>query len=132
MTKIKKIISFYFWLLSAVPAAALAQTTCTGGNCVQQGLTGSGLLNLFGGGGLTAARDVPSLIVLIIQLLLFLAAGVAVLFIIIGGFWYITASGNEEQAEKGRKALVNAIIGVIVIVLSYTIVTVISNTVLGY
>src|SRR4051812_8481916 len=33
------------------------------------------------------------------------AGGIAVVFIIIGGYLYITAAGNEEQAEKGRKTL---------------------------
>lgn len=55
------------------------------------------------------------------------AGAIAVLFVIIGGFWYITSAGNEEQAEKGQKTVTNAIIGVIVVVLSYVIITVIAN-----
>jgi hypothetical protein len=45
--------------------------------------------------------------------------------LIVGGFWYITSAGNEEQAEKGKTAITNAIIGVIVVLLSYAVVTVI-------
>ena len=45
----------------------------------------------------------------------------------IGGFWYITSAGNEETAEKGRATAINAIIGIIIIILSYVIISVVSN-----
>jgi len=53
---------------------------------------------------------------------------IAVAFIIYGGFRYITSAGNEEVAESGKKTLTNAIIGLIIVIFSYTIVTVIINT----
>lgn len=52
---------------------------------------------------------------------------VAVAFLIYGGFLYITSGGNEEQAESGKKVIQNSIIGIIIIILSYAIVTVIIN-----
>ncbi|OGE80492.1 MAG: hypothetical protein A2660_01370 [Candidatus Doudnabacteria bacterium RIFCSPHIGHO2_01_FULL_45_18] len=67
----------------------------------------------------------------IIQLLLAFAGIVAVLYLIIGGFRYITAAGNEETAEQAKKTIQNSIIGLIVILLSYVIVTVIVNAALG-
>ena len=66
-------------------------------------------------------------IIVIIQWLLGVAGIVAVLFIIIGGFQYITSAGNEELAEHGKKNITNAIIGLVVIILSYIIVTVVIN-----
>lgn len=60
------------------------------------------------------------------QILLF-AGVLAVLFVIIGGFQYITAGVNQELAETGKKTLTNAIIGLVIIILSYAIVTVINN-----
>lgn len=80
-------------------------------------------------GSICKAQDLPSLLVTVINILLSLAGAIAVVFIIIGGFWYVTSAGNEEQAEKGRKALINSIIGVVIIILSYAIVTVIGNLV---
>lgn len=53
---------------------------------------------------------------------------IAVLFVIIGGFQYIMSGADEEMAEKGKKTLKNAIIGVAIIVLSWVIVTVIAKT----
>ena len=46
---------------------------------------------------------------------------IAVLMIIIGGFKYITAAGNDEQATQAKTTLQWAVIGVIVIILAYVI-----------
>lgn len=73
--------------------------------------------------------SVTGLITTVINWLLALAGLVAVLFLIIGGFWYITSAGNEETAEKGKNTVINALIGIVIIVLSYVIVQVIANLV---
>ncbi len=52
---------------------------------------------------------------------------IAVVFLIYGGFRYITSAGNEESAEAAKKIISNSIIGLIVIIMSYIIVTVIIN-----
>jgi hypothetical protein len=82
-----------------------------------------------GNRGLAGTNSIFAVIALVIRVLLILAGALAVLFIIIGGFWYLTSAGNEEQAAKGRKAITYAIIGLVVIVLSYTIVAVVIKTV---
>lgn len=64
------------------------------------------------------------------NILLPLAGLVAVLFIIIGGYRYIVSAGSEEQAEAGKKTLTNAVIGLVIIILSYVIVTVVATTLL--
>ena len=51
--------------------------------------------------------------------------------IIIGGYWYLTSAGNAETAEKGKTAVVNAIIGIVIILMSYAIIAVIGNTIIG-
>jgi|SRR3989344_2473262 len=71
--------------------------------------------------------SLSGLIMRIINIALGVAGLVAVLFLIIGGFRYITAAGNEETAEQAKKIIINAIIGVVVIILSFVIVRVISN-----
>ncbi len=40
----------------------------------------------------------------------------------------MTSSGNEEQAEKGQKTLLNAVIGLVLIVMAYVIVNIVVNT----
>lgn len=78
-----------------------------------------------------ADANTKDLVIRIINILLSVAGLIAVLFIIIGGFQYITSGGNEELAERGKKNLQNAIIGVVIIILSFVIVRVISNTLSG-
>ena len=73
--------------------------------------------------------SVNSLIHTVINWALGIAFGVAVLFLIIGGFWYITSAGNEETAEKGKGTVINAIIGIVIIILSYVIINVVSGLV---
>ncbi len=71
------------------------------------------------------------LLLYIVEGLLGLVGILSVAFIVIGGFQYITSAGNEEQAETGKKTLTNAIIGLVIVILSYIIVTVIINALKG-
>lgn len=75
--------------------------------------------------------SVPQIFKTVINWALGIAFGVAVIFLIIGGFRYITSAGNEEAAEKGKSSVINALIGIVIIVLSYVIVNVVSNLVQG-
>ena len=127
---LKKTFSFIklsiIGLLFGLPALAFAQGD------VNRGLGSIRLL--FPVGGISGAQSLTGptgLIYRIISLLLFVAGALAVVFVIIGGYQYITSAGNEEQSEKGKKTLLNAIIGVVVIVLAYVIINVIVNTVSG-
>lgn len=66
-----------------------------------------------------------SVVVLTALNILFALSGtVAVLFIVIGGFQYMASAGNQEIADKGKKTLTYAVIGLIVIVLATTIVNI--------
>lgn len=99
--------------LAPLAASALSLPNCTslnGVNC-------------------TAGQSLTGLILTVINWMLGLAGVIAVMFLIIGGFWYITSAGNEETAEKGKGTAINAIIGLVIIILSYVIVSVVSNMV---
>lgn len=123
--KLKKIIN-YILILGGItlPSLVFAQN-----NGVTQGLVTSGIGGQFGTSGISGSTSLVQLLQNVIEIMLLFAGGIAVVFVIIGGYQYITSGGNEEQAEKGQKTLTNAIIGVVVIVLSYTIITVIANLV---
>ena len=105
----------------AVPFLALGQTDGVSGGLNQ-------ISSAFGNTSqIGTARTLPQLILAIIRLMLMIAGMIAVVFVIVGGYMYVTSAGNSEQAEKGKNTLVNAIIGIIVIVLSYVIINVIVN-----
>lgn len=86
------------------------------------GSGGTGLSDTFGG-----ASTVSQLILTIINIILALAGLIAVLILIIGGFRYVTSFGNEEAVEKAKKMIINAVIGIVIIILSFVIVRVVSN-----
>lgn len=67
--------------------------------------------------------DLPALFRTVINYALGIAFFVAVIYLIYGGFLYITSAGNEESAEKGKNAIVYSLIGVVIIVLSFVIVS---------
>jgi|SRR3989338_3039906 len=53
---------------------------------------------------------------------------IAVLFIVYGGFLYITSAGDPEKAKKGKTILIYSIIGIVIIVLAFSVVnSVIAN-----
>lgn len=77
------------------------------------------------------AQDIGSLIVQVVTVLLLVAASVAVIFLIIGGYRYVMAHGSEEGTEAAKKTLSGAVLGLIVIILSFAIVRIISAVLLG-
>jgi TRAP-type C4-dicarboxylate transport system permease small subunit len=61
------------------------------------------------------------------QLLLGFLGLIAVIMIIYGGFTYVTAAGKQEAVDSAKKTILYAIVGIVIILLSFAIV----NTVLG-
>jgi hypothetical protein len=120
---VSKIKYFFPALFLLAPFLAYAQSA------VSNGLQSSGLQSIFGTGGLNGSQSLSDLITRVIDILLTFAAVIAIVFVIIGGYQYLASGGNEESAEKGKKTLINAIIGVVVIVLAYAIINVIVNLV---
>lgn len=48
---------------------------------------------------------------------------VAVIFVIYGGFTWMTAAGNEERLKKAKEIIKAAVIGLVVILISWSLVT---------
>lgn len=60
-----------------------------------------------------------------------LVAGVgAIIMILIGGFFYVTAGGNTENAGKARARIVSAFIGLVVVALAWVLVRLITDRVI--
>jgi len=55
------------------------------------------------------------LITSLVNYLLWIVGILAVLYLIYGGVIYLTAGGDAEKAGKGRVAITNAIIGIVII-----------------
>ena len=91
-----------------VPAIALSQTNNWEMGLTQfQGQTGLG------------NQDLPTTIGKIVNIVLSFLGLIAVVIIIIGGFMWMTSGGNEEKIGDAKKLMINGIIGLLIIVVSY-------------
>ena len=67
--------------------------------------------------------DLESTVIKIIQWALGFLGLVAVIIIMYGGFIWMTAAGNEEKVRKAKKIITQAVIGLVIIMLAWAIVT---------
>ena len=67
--------------------------------------------------------DLIMTIIKIINWALGFLALVAIILVIYAGYLWMTAGGNTKQVDKAKKILINALIGLVIIVLSFAIVT---------
>ena len=67
----------------------------------------------------------------IIQIFLGLLGFIALIIIIYGGFVWMTSGGNQEKINKAKGILKSAIIGLLIILFSYVIVSVVMRAVVG-
>lgn len=77
------------------------------------------------------AFEPTSVFAQVINTLLLWGGAIALLFIIIGGFRFIISMGNPEGVEKARHTVLYAILGLIIIFLSYIIVVYLLGDLLG-
>lgn len=70
-------------------------------------------------GGTTSFSTVVSNV---LSWVLILAGAIAVIYLVYAGILYITAGGDAEKATKGRTGVINAVIGIVIILLAILIV----------
>lgn len=63
----------------------------------------------------------------IIQMVLQLLGIIFVSLVVLAGFWLITAKGDEGKIEKAHNTIQAAIIGLIIILMSYSITRLVGN-----
>jgi hypothetical protein len=67
--------------------------------------------------------DLTRLAVNVSKIAITLVATVALMFFIIGGFLYVTSAGNPDQIGKAKATLTYATIGLLVVILGFSITT---------
>ncbi len=103
-------------IFSALGGVASAQL-------IQQGDVPSSISQATGGEG-----SFRSLILNIVNFFLLFLGLIAVIMIIYGGITYVTAAGNQEKIESAKKIILYAIVGIIIVLISFALVrTVISG-----
>jgi hypothetical protein len=76
-----------------------------------------------------SVNDIWLVVAAIIEILLRIAGIAAVAFIIYGGFQYATSQSEPDKLTQARKTIVNALIGLILAILSATIVNFIAGSI---
>jgi len=83
------------------------------------------------GTGLSASQDIRVTIAKIIRIVIGFLGIVAVGLIMYAGWIWMTSEGSEEKIEQAKKILTNAVIGLIIILSAFAIVSFIINSLTG-
>lgn len=60
-----------------------------------------------------------------------LAALLAFGYILYGGFRYIVSAGNPSVADEGKKMVIGAVVGILIVALAYVLVLFVRNSLVG-
>ena len=111
-------------LSTVVVAAVLAAPTVLG-----QALDNYGLVEASRFGLPTV--NLVDFISRLVRIFLAVVVVVVILMIILAGFRWMLSGGDEEKRKKAQSALINAIIGLVIIFLAYAIVSFVINALVG-
>ncbi len=126
MTTQNKKKFFYGFLLSFVVCLLVFGGMLTTGNqALAQVTIDPDLGTTFGLG----TADLYSTIIRVVQWALGFLALVAVIIIMYGGFIWMTARGNPDKVAKAKKILISAVIGLVIILTAWAIVTFVVKTI---
>lgn len=129
-TQLKKILLVSTFFLT-LPVSLLAQESE-----FKKGITDLGN-RISGDEGLVFAAEGEGIIALvylitnIVQFLLGLVAFLAMLALIWGSLMYILSLGNEGRAEKAKKIMFYAIVGLVLAIISFAIIKIVQSAFAG-
>jgi hypothetical protein len=105
-----------FFCLAATPLEEGLNTAATTGTLVKPEETSA-----------DATAIINDRVVQIGQLFFGLLSFIFLVYAVLGGFYWMTAGGNEEKTKKGKEYLVNAIIGIVIISGAYVLAAYLIN-----
>src|SRR4051812_3819833 len=120
MSKLKSIIISFMALigLAALPVPVFAAASCNGTpvECAQAGVKGAGSTD-------EGDQKLKDGIKTIVNVMLFLLGAIAVIMIVIGGIRYTTSNGDASATKGAKDTILYAVIGLVVAILAYAIVS---------
>lgn len=116
------LLFFFTAILYVVPSSALAASSGNLFNNNTPAVTGPQI------GTSTTPKSVEQIAMdIILDVFLPIIGGIALIFVIYGGVMIIISSGDPEKLAKAKKTLLWAVIGIIIVVLSYGLVVSLSK-----
>lgn len=79
--------------------------------------------------GKETSPTVSGVIVKVMKFILSFVAALAVVYLIVAGIIYITAGGDEKRIEMAKTMIIQAIYGLIIVLLAWVIVNIVSKVV---
>lgn len=116
--KIKKIIITFLVSIFLIPNFSFASTTpdSISGRSRSQ-------VAVFQSEANFSSAPAENIIATIIKTALSLLGILFIILMIYSGYQWMTAGGNEDTVKKSRSRIINAVIGLVIIVLAYSITT---------
>lgn len=78
-----------------------------------------------------SSPDLVGVVLNVMRIVLGVAPLVAVVMLIFGGFMWMTSGGDEERIEHSKKTVSGALIGMVIILLSWALVNFVIKTTLN-
>lgn len=104
----------------------LAATACTTGTGLIPSLY-DGLLCEDGKPSLSAMSDILVLIANLMRILIAIAGSLAIIMILVASVYYIISAGDPAKAKKAKDIILSTVVGLVLIVAAYAIVTFIAK-----
>ena len=80
----------------------------------------------------TDAVTIDQFVTRLANLAALIAGIVAFFYLVYAGFMYLTAGGRPEQTQKALRAILDVIIGIVVISAAYNIVRFVTSAIAGF
>ncbi|PIS32367.1 hypothetical protein COT40_00415 [Candidatus Peregrinibacteria bacterium CG08_land_8_20_14_0_20_41_10] len=81
--------------------------------------------------GQVALSDIPYYILWVANFMLGIIGTICVIMVIVGGYQYIFAGFNDAKKGAGKKTITNALVGLVIALLSWVIVNVIQVNIIA-
>ncbi|MBI3952627.1 MAG: hypothetical protein HY336_01570 [Candidatus Doudnabacteria bacterium] len=78
-----------------------------------------------------ARNNFSGLLHFLIEMGVGIVSTLSLALLIYGAVKYLTSQGDQEQAESGKRTMTHAIMGLIIVILSYIVIVVIINALKG-
>lgn len=123
----KHFLNRIFWIINLVllPNIVLAQATTTTplGRYIPGVGTGDQNVQIS-----TKWTSLKNIIAFAINFATALGGGILVIMLLVGGVMYLTGAGNEDQTGKAKKLMIDAVIGLFLIMSVYAISSFVIDT----
>jgi hypothetical protein len=73
-----------------------------------------------------SASEIWTVVANVVRILMAAAGALGVIFIVVGAIWYITSAGDSGRIQRAKEIILQAILGLVVVIVAYTAVTVIA------